>query len=606
MGEQTYANPFFRAYDETDVDASIFPGAEAYNGNGNGAWEEAGSFYAAPRGEVYSIPHEAAWSQQLPPIALAASKPLHPPSRYSSSSEFASAAAAGSATLASANPALVAVHNQFTGRWKVLIVLSVVLACVAVAIAVSSLSKQTSTTSGSGSSAASTTDALSELRAAVAALNASHSMIPHILEIIGVLNHTVTGVLVTTSLLSPKTDVLASNVQDLNATDQLVMTFLTGPVASMNATIFQQQATLVNTRPRLDAFDGAVNSLNATVASQQNALSSAMPRLEALSGAMRSLTVTAASQQISLSTTLSHMASLSTTVASQQSALSSAMPRLDALSGAMRSLTVTAASQQISLSTTLSHMASSSATVSSQQAILSSRLDTLSGAMSALSTTDSSQQAALSRLSTAVQRLVDFIPVPVVSIGLSDLSLCRGGWTTQFIPSFGLTLCRKVADSGCGSIFVAVPAGTVYSRVEGWVTLYQQGTPNAFSSNSFQAVGDSLSIWSGSTLLWDYAVGLSRSRAMADRDFQEYTCPASGGKQASASLNGFWSCDSGNTANTISNDDFYNLPLFGPAQIFRRTLAASTSAPIELRFCLNQGRNDEEIYLQSASISVRP
>jgi hypothetical protein len=155
-----------------------------------------------------------------------------------------------------------------------------------------------------------------------------------------------------------------------------------------------------------------------------------------------------------------------------------------------------------------------------------------------------------------------------------------------------------VANSGCGSILVAVPAGTVYSRVEGWVTLYQKGSPDAFGPDSFPTLGDSLTIWSGSTLLWDYAVGWGRS--------PPDTCPANGGPQPSALLNGIWSCATGNPTNSISLTAFYNVPLFGPSQAFDRDLLAATSAPIELRFCLDESRsNNEEIYLHSASISVR-
>jgi hypothetical protein len=162
-----------------------------------------------------------------------------------------------------------------------------------------------------------------------------------------------------------------------------------------------------------------------------------------------------------------------------------------------------------------------------------------------------------------------------------------------------------VADSGCGSIFVAVPVGTVYSRVEGWVTLYQYGVPDGFHAFGYPTVGDSLSIWSGSTLVWDYAVGISRSSSMADSRAQDSTCPATDGSLPSTSLDNFWSCNAGNTGNAFSYTTFYNEPLFGPSQAFTRHLAASTSAPIELRFCLNELRStDEVIYLRLASISV--
>jgi hypothetical protein len=266
-----------------------------------------------------------------------------------------------------------------------------------------------------------------------------------------------------------------------------------------------------------------------------------------------------------------------------------------ASSSASSDLLLNATAQRVGiLASTVSSLNES---ITSQRAVLDSfssvtvpRLSRLAGAVDSLNATIAGQQATLASVR----------PTQVVSISPSNLSLCTGNWTTQSIPGpdFGLTLCRKVADSGCGSIFVAVPAGTVYSRVEGWVTLYQQGSPDAFGFPSFPMLGDSLTIWSGSTLLWDYAVGIFRSS-------NPNSCPADGGNQAPASLNGLWSCATGNPT-TIWSPTFYNVPLFGPSQAFARNLPATTSAPIELRFCLDEPRsNNEEIYLHSASISVR-
>jgi hypothetical protein len=175
------------------------------------------------------------------------------------------------------------------------------------------------------------------------------------------------------------------------------------------------------------------------------------------------------------------------------------------------------------------------------------RLVVLAGAVDSLNATIAGQQATLASVR----------PTQVVSISPSDLSLCTGGWTTESFPSFSLRLCRKVANSGCGSILVAVPAGTVYDTraSRGWVTLYQKGPPDAFGV-SFPTLGDSLTIWSGSTLLWDYAVGIFRSG-------NPHSCPANGGAQPPASLNGFWSCATG--TDIFSTTAFFSMPLFGPS-----------------------------------------
>jgi hypothetical protein len=277
------------------------------------------------------------------------------------------------------------------------------------------------------------------------------------------------------------------------------------------------------------------------------------------------------------------------------------------LANALINLSSAAALTASNLSATAQRVGMLDATVTSQQSTLSSlsvAVPHLNDAATSLNASLVSQQAALVNLSSQVQRLVR--TVPVLSISPSNLSLCAGGWTTQKFSDLNMTLCRKVADSGCGSIFVAVPAGTVYSRVEGWVTLYQYGAPDAFHTFGFPVLGDSLTIWSGSTLLWDYAVGISGSSAMTDSRAQASTCPATSGAPPSASLNSFWSCDAGNTGNAFSYTTFYVKPLFGPSWAFARYLAASTSAAIELRFCLNELRStDEEIYLHSASVSVR-
>jgi hypothetical protein len=296
----------------------------------------------------------------------------------------------------------------------------------------------------------------------------------------------------------------------------------------------------------------------------------------ASSSASSDLLLNATAQRVGI--LASTVTSLNESITSQRAVLeslsASTTPRFVALAGAVDSLNATIAGQQVSLANL------SSVTVP--------RLNRLAGAVDSLNTTIGGQQATLASLR----------PTQVVSISPSDLSLCTGGWTTQSIPDFGLTLCRKVADSGCGSIFVAVPAGTVYSRVEGWVTLYQQGSTDAFGLPSFPMLGDSLTIWSGSTLLWDYAVGVFRSS-------DPNSCPANGGPQPSASLNGFWSCATGNPTGIGSQTAFFNVPVFGPSQAFSRSLPAATSAPIELRLCLNEPRSNEEIYLHSASISVR-
>jgi hypothetical protein len=70
-------------------------------------------------------------------------------------------------------------------------------------------------------------------------------------------------------------------------------------------------------------------------------------------------------------------------------------------------------------------------------------------------------------------------------------SLCTGastGWTSEYVSAVSKTLCRRTIEStgGCGSIFLN--PGRTYSQVTGWVTLYQYGTPDAFSNTDSYTV----------------------------------------------------------------------------------------------------------------------
>jgi hypothetical protein len=243
--------------------------------------------------------------------------------------------------------------------------------------------------------------------------------------------------------------------------------------------------------------------------------------------------------------------------------------RFVALAGAVDSLNATIADQQVSLANL------SSVTVP--------HLNWLAGAVDSLNATIVSHQVILACVR----------PTQVVSISPSSLSLCTGNWTAETITGQNMTL-RWPTLAAAASLWRCLPGRSTRAS--------RAGSPSTRRAHLMRLVpalhlifGDSLTIWSGSTLLWDYAV----TGGLSPPD----TCPASGGPQPSALLNGFWSCATGNS---FSLTAFYNVPLFGPSQGFVRNLPAATSAPIELRFCLDQPRsNDEEIYLHSASISVR-
>jgi hypothetical protein len=385
----------------------------------------------------------------------------------------------------------------------------------------------------------------------------------------------------------------------------LILLALALACIALGVAAFAVSRTLSSTSSGSSGSGGTVASSAASTTDALANLRSAVSALNAshnvipqLTEAVRLLNATLTDALASLPST----ASLPPTSDAREILLDATAHRVGVLAGALDSLNVSIISNIVPRVNDLSSVVLAvNATLADQQAALSAAVPRLDFAMQSLNVTFASQQAALANLTALTWQLANpQTAVQVVSISPSGLSVCvnsTGNWTTQRFTNPNMTLCRKVADSGCGSIFVAVPNRTVYSRVEGWVTLYQLGNPDAFSATfASSTLGDSLTIWSGPTMLWDYAVGAWST-----------ACPAVGGAQPSASLGGYWSCGTGNPQLPgPSAPVIYDVPIFGASHAFSRTLATSTTAPIELRFCLDEGRStNEEIYLHSASIWVR-
>jgi hypothetical protein len=186
----------------------------------------------------------------------------------------------------------------------------------------------------------------------------------------------------------------------------------------------------------------------------------------------------------------------------------------------------------------------------------------------------------------------------VFSITRQNHLRCAGGWTTEAIS--GITYCRKATSaSGCYSVFSSVPP-SCYTRVSGFTTLYQWGTTDAFHAvNGVHAVGDSLTIWAGSNLLWDYAVGWSMQASPG-------SCPPSTipSPLVQSKYNCSSSCRSFYTGYCHGNPPkFISTPLFGPSVPFSAVLP-STCSPIELRLCLSEDATNENIFVGTTSIVV--
>ena len=157
-------------------------------------------------------------------------------------------------------------------------------------------------------------------------------------------------------------------------------------------------------------------------------------------------------------------------------------------------------------------------------------------------------------------------------------------WTSSVFS--GASVCgRKVDVGGCTSVFINIQGQ--YSKVVGYTTLYPYNSVDGFYSATTQHfaalnpqwIGESLSFWAGSTLLWDYVMGSVHGH-----------CPPTG-TAAPSQVGNSWSCSESN-------------PAFGSTALFTAQLPAATTGPIELRLCIDQVHADEDIYVGVSSIEV--
>ena len=144
-----------------------------------------------------------------------------------------------------------------------------------------------------------------------------------------------------------------------------------------------------------------------------------------------------------------------------------------------------------------------------------------------------------------------------------------------------VSVCQKRTPlAGCGSILIQ-PIQP-YSLVQGYLTLHGVLTNdgNSFNNNgqAVGTVGDGVSIWSGTNLLWDYLVG---------------QCIRPGNSLIGVNYN----CAPATGTN-----------LFGPSYPIGSyrggALPNLTTAPIEIRICNDQGLTDENIYVMAAEITL--
>ncbi len=362
--------------------------------------------------------------------------------------------------------------------------------------------------------------------------------------------------------------------------------------ATANAMMMRADIVSINA-----TFNHAITAMHA-VDNAQSAALAATSDVDAdlrsdLSAINATLSATDATQNADLATIHT---TLSTTANNIQSALNAVDTSLRSdINTVNTTLSTTMHTMQATLTNLTETTTNQTATTDSMQSALSTMTATLANLTTTLSAVVA-QNTLLGNMMQAMSQTQQQLAADITSLRSFrfSTSLCTGsstGWTSQTMSPVG-TLCRRTntAANGCGSIFLN--PGRTYSNVSGWVTLYQYATTGAFGVDASPPYGDSLTIWAGSTFLWDFGVGYSESY-LGSTD--SHNCPAKGGPNPSSVVGNYWYCASG-APTAPPFDTFFPTPLFGPNSTFSRNIPP-TSLPLELRFCLNQNNYNEDIYI---------
>ena len=177
------------------------------------------------------------------------------------------------------------------------------------------------------------------------------------------------------------------------------------------------------------------------------------------------------------------------------------------------------------------------------------------------------------------------------------------------------TCVRNEASRGCSSVELST-ANTQYSTVCGRITAYQVGTTDDFrlrtNSNINSAYVDGVSLTHGNPRqhIWTFAAAGNMDRICDP--CRDETRPDSVG-------NDFF-CDTGNPASGSRRNNFYSdhplwdgvgcvadnecCPTDNPPY-FLKTLPQPTTDDIEMRVCRNEGRDNEDIAIETVEIYVQ-
>ena len=191
---------------------------------------------------------------------------------------------------------------------------------------------------------------------------------------------------------------------------------------------------------------------------------------------------------------------------------------------------------------------------------------------------------------------------------VSSASGCPTGLQQHTVG--GRTLCRKTVDTGCSSVIFAT-GGVRYSRVCGRVYGYGKGTPDGFERHTHcpdctlntQYV-DGVSITHGSPRqhIWSLAPSVNPSY-----------CPCIGNPTIPPAVGEDYFCDVKTMDTYVSIERLWDGEdcLTGSeaccnrANWFCKDLPESTSDNIEFRVCTDEGRDNEDVYIEHVEIYVQ-
>jgi hypothetical protein len=181
----------------------------------------------------------------------------------------------------------------------------------------------------------------------------------------------------------------------------------------------------------------------------------------------------------------------------------------------------------------------------------------------------------------------------------SSINGCPEG--LEPISAGGMSLCRKTVDSGCSSVVVSNTHGVSYSKVCGLVTGFRKATTDGFfryncpGCNINKPYVDGVSITHGSPRQHIWSMATLGPRC-------ESCNPSPAGLPSFVGQDYF--CDG--KANTFQPaDQLWGELSCGRGQYFCKELPEATTDNIELRVCADQGRIDEDVYIEHVELYVQ-